>query len=88
MRTVSIRISVLRNVLALVLMVSVTVLVVMLVGARRTVRDLSAQLIAESSNRAEESLRSCFDEIEALTRVTAACSCKPSAEFGQIPSLL
>lgn len=74
MRTVSIRTSLLRNVLALVLTVSVTVLVVMFVGARRAVRDLSAQLIAESSNRAEESLRSFFDGIEALTRVTAAWS--------------
>jgi len=42
MRTVSIRISLLRNVLALVLTVSVTVLVVMFVGARRAVQDRSA----------------------------------------------
>ena len=72
MRTVSIRTSLLRNVLALVLTVSVTVLVVMFVGARRAVRDLSAQLIAESSDRAEESLRSFFDGIEGFTRTTAA----------------
>ena len=72
MRTVSIRTSLLRNVLALVLAVSVTVLVVMLVGQRRAVRDLSAQLVAETSDRAEESLRSFFDAIEGLTRTTAA----------------
>jgi adenylate cyclase len=74
MRTVSIRSSLLRNVLALVLSVSITVLVVMFVGARRAVRDLSERLVAESSDRAEESLRSFFDGIEGLTRTTAAWS--------------
>jgi adenylate cyclase len=72
MRTVSIRTSLLRNVLALVLAVSITVLLVMFVGARRAVRDLSERLLHESSDHAEESLRGLFDRIEGLTRTTAA----------------
>ncbi len=74
MQTVSIRTSLLRNVLALVLTVSITVLVVMFVGARRTVRDLSARLIDQSSMRTDESLRRFFDGIEGLVRTTVAWS--------------
>jgi adenylate cyclase len=66
MRTVSIRTSLLRSFLALVLGVSVTILVVMTFGARRAVRDLSEQLIDQSSDRADDAMTRFFGSIDGM----------------------
>ncbi|MDX1411120.1 MAG: adenylate/guanylate cyclase domain-containing protein [Nitrospirales bacterium] len=66
MKTVSIRTSLLRNFLLLILSVSVIILITQTYGARRTVRDLSQQLIAQSTARAEEAMRHFFGSVETL----------------------
>ncbi|MCA9427010.1 MAG: hypothetical protein KC994_18155 [Candidatus Omnitrophica bacterium] len=64
--TVSIRTSLLRNLLVLLLSVSITILAVTIWGARRTVRVLSERLIEQSAQRADESMRNFFGSIEGL----------------------
>ena len=66
MKTISIRTSLLRNFLLLILSVSVIIFIAQTYGARRTVRDLSQQLIAQSTARAEEAMRHFFGSIESL----------------------
>jgi len=66
MRTVSIRTSLLRGFLALVLGVSVTILAVMTLGARRAVQDLSQRLIEQSSDRAEDAMGHFFGSIDGM----------------------
>ena len=66
MRTVSIHSSLLRSVLALVLGVSLTTLLIMSIGARRTVRGLSLQLIDQSSDRAEDAMSHFFGSVDAM----------------------
>ncbi len=64
MRTISIRTSLLRNSVALVLLMSTTFLVVTVFGTRRAIRELSARLIEQSAGQAEEQLDSFFGSIE------------------------
>ncbi|QDU95154.1 adenylate/guanylate cyclase domain-containing protein [Lignipirellula cremea] len=66
MKKISIRTSLMRNFLALVLGISVTILVLLLIDAQRSVRELSERLIDESSDRAEENMGRFFDSVEKL----------------------
>jgi len=66
MRTISIRTSLLRSIVALVLFMSVTLLVVTVLGARRAVQDLTERLIEQSAGQAEEQLDSFFGSIEGI----------------------
>lgn len=70
MRTVSIRSSLLRNFLALVLAVSITILAVLMFNARRAVHDLSEQLIERSSDRAEDAMTYFFGDVAAFLRLS------------------
>jgi adenylate cyclase len=69
-RTTSIRTSLLRNVVALVLLMSVTLLAVTVVGSRQAVRNLSARLIEQSANQAGEQLAQFFGSIENILQAS------------------
>lgn len=66
MKTITIRTSLLRSFLALILAVSLTILAAMTFGARRTVQQLSATLIDQSSRHAASELADFFGVIDGM----------------------
>ena len=66
MKTTSIRASLLRNFLLLIVSVSVIILITQTLSARKTVKDLSQRLIAQSADRAEGAMRHYFESIESM----------------------
>lgn len=72
MKTVTIRTSLLRSFLLLILGVSLTILAVMTFGARRTVQQLSATLIDQSSRQAAGELAHFFGVIDGMLHTSRA----------------
>lgn len=72
MRTISIRESLARNIVAIVLLMSATLLVASYFGARRAVEDLSSRLIEQSASQAEAELENFFGSIESVVLASSA----------------
>lgn len=72
MKTISIRTSLLRSFLTLILATSLTILAVMTYGARRTVHQLSETLIDQSSRHARDELSNFFGVVDGMLRTSRA----------------
>ena len=72
MKTVSIRTSLLRNFVPLILVLSITILLVTIAGARWAVRDVTGRLIEQSADLAEDAMGDFFGSIEELVSASRA----------------
>lgn len=71
-KTVTIRTSLLRSFITLILGVSLTILAVMTFGAKRTVEELSGILIDQSSRHAEDELANFFGVVDGMLGMSKA----------------
>ncbi|MGB0414400.1 MAG: adenylate/guanylate cyclase domain-containing protein [Coraliomargarita sp.] len=80
--------SLMRTLVLLTSVISIAVLIVMSLGARNAVRELSSQLIGQSTDNAEQGLRDFFHHMEGLTRITSSWSQNSLIQYDDEDALL